>query len=285
MHRILLAQARYGRTFLSRVLRPRCAASFAALAFAAVALAPATLAADVTDIGYVDQAALSGIPAFTSATRQLATYKAQLDRQFAHQVRTVRDQGAQARIAQQFQNELAQRQRDLFGPLFQRAQVAIASVASSRNLSVIVDKRIVVVGGQDVTGDVEGLLNGPGDPIPPVNSPPPSSVGYVDQAQIDMIPKLKAANDDFVKFQAAQQKEAQQKLRGAKNDADRQAILRSYQAALADKQKSTIGPLVDQTRNAIADVAKKKGLLLVIDRSNLIYGGTNITTDVTSVLK
>ncbi|MDQ2909214.1 MAG: OmpH family outer membrane protein [Candidatus Eremiobacteraeota bacterium] len=265
--------------------RHRFVAAFAVVALAAAALAPATLAADVTDIGYVDQAALSSIPAFTSANRQLATYKAQLDRQFARQVRKVRDQGTQARIAQQFQNQLAQRQRDLFGPLFQRAQVAIASVASSRNLSVVVDKRIVVFGGQDVTGDVEGLLNGPGDPIPPVNSPPPSSVGYVDQAQIDMIPKLKAANDDFVKFQAAQQKDAQQKLRGAKTDGDRQAILKAYQAALADRQKSTIAPLVDQTRSAIADVAKKKGLLLVIDRSNLIYGGTDITSDVTSDLK
>ncbi len=263
----------------------RLVTAFALCGLATAALAPATLAADVTDIGYVDQAALSSIPSFTSANRQLGAYRAQLDRQFARQIRSVHDSGTQARIAQQYQNRLAQRQRDLFGPLFQRAQVAIASVASSKNLSVVVDKRIVVFGGQDVTRDVEDLLNGPGDPIPPVNSPPPSSVGYVDQAQIDTIPKLKTANDDFAKFQATAYAQAQSKLRAAKTAADRQAVLKSYQASLADKQKSTIAPLVDQTRNAIADVAKKKGLLLVIDRSNLIYGGTDITTDVTSELK
>jgi Skp family chaperone for outer membrane proteins len=259
-----------------------------AFLFAAVGLgvfSPAALAADVTDIGFVDQAALSNLGAFTAANRQLAAYKAQLDQEFARRMRGVRDQDTQSRIAAEFQGRLAQKQRALFGPLFARAQVAIASVASSKNLSVIVDKRIVIFGGEDVTSSVIALLTGPGDPIPPVNSPPPSSVGYVDQAQIDAVPALKAANDDFAKFQAAEQQAAQAKLKAAKSDADRQAVLRDYQAALGDKQKQEIAPLVDKTRDTIAEVAKKRGLLLVIDRSNLIYGGTDITSDVTSALK
>jgi len=268
-----------------RTFRGRFGAAFATLALGLGTFMPATLAADVTDIGYVDQAALSNVAAFTAANRQLASFKAVLDRQFAQRIRGVRDQGAQARIAQEFQAKLATRQRELFAPLFERAQVAIASVASSKNLSVVIDKRIVIVGGQDVTGNVVDLLNGPGDPAPPVNTPPPSSVGFVDQAQIDAIPKLKSVNDDFQKFQAQAQSDAQSKLKGAKSDADRQAILKDYQAALADKQKQEIAPLVDQTRAAIADVARKRGLLLVIDRSNLIYGGTDITSDVTSALK
>ena len=261
-----------------------CVAAGAFVLAVAVAT-PATLAADVTDIGYVDQAALSTVPSFVAANKQLAQYKAVLDRQFAAQVRHVKDGNTQARIAQSFQNKFATKQRETLGPLFQRAQVAIASVASSKNLSVIVDKRIVIVGGQDVTLSVAQLLAGPGDPIPPVSTPPPSSVGFVDQTQIDQVPKLKAANDDFQKYQADQQTQAQGKMKGAKNDADRQSILKDYQAALADKNKSLIQPLVDKTRDVIADVAKKKGLLLVIDRSNLIYGGMDITKDVTSALQ
>ncbi len=263
----------------------RLAVASAAFLLATSTLAPATLAADVVDIGYVDQAALSNIRAFTDANRQLAGYKAGLDKQFAQRMRSVRDQNAQQRIAQEFQNKLGTRQRQLFGPLFARAQVAIASVASSKNLSVIVDKRIVIFGGQDVTSNVIALLAGPGDPIPPVNTPPPSSVGFVDQSQIDQVPKLKSANDDFQKFQADQQRAAQTKIKSAKSDSDRQAVLKDYQSTLADKNKSVIAPLVDKTRDVIADVAKKKGLLLVIDRSNLIYGGTDITNDVTSALK
>ena len=272
------------RERLRRLARYRLVAAFAAAVFA-LTLGPGALAADVTDIGYVDQAALSGISSFTDANRQLASFKSNLYKQFVKRMRGIKDRNTQARIAQEFQNKLADKQRDLFGPLFERARVAIASVASSKNLSVVVDKRIVIVGGQDITSGVIDLLNGPGDPIPPVNTPPPSTVGYVDQTQVEALPKFRSANDDFQKFQQQQQQQAQAKMKNAKSDGDRQQILKDYQAALADKHKQLIQPLADQMSNIIADVAKRRGLVLVIDRSNLIYGGTDITSDVTNAFK
>jgi Skp family chaperone for outer membrane proteins len=272
---------------LPSTVRSAVAAAGAAALFvpAVLALASAASAADVADVGYVDQGRLASMRSFTDANRQLATFKATLDRQFAARMKGVRNPNDQQRIAQQFQNKLSERQRSLFAPLFARAQVAIASVASSKNLSVVVDKRIVIVGGQDVTQAVLDLLSGVGDPVPPVNTPPPSTVGYVDQLQIDAVPKLKSANDDFAKFRADQQQQTQAKLKAAKSDAERQQIVQAFQKTLADKQHQVIDPLVDQTRNVIAQVAKKHGLVLVIDKSNLIYGGTDITSDVTSSLK
>ena len=265
-------------------LRRLGTAFFALIAMAAI-FAPATLAADVIDIGFVDQAKLSSLRQFGDANRQLASYKAGLDKQFAARIRGVKQQADQARIAQEFQKKLADKQRDLFAPLFAKAQVAIASVASSKNLSIVVDKQIIIVGGQDITGQVMDLLSGVGEPVPPVNTPPPSDVGYVDQTAIDTVPRLKSANDDFAKFQADQQQQAQAKLRAAKTDAERQQIAQAVQKTLTDKRKQVIDPLVDQTRNVIADVAKKHNLILVIDKINRIYGGTDITTDVTNALK
>jgi outer membrane protein len=257
----------------------------AALVLAVAALTPAGLAADVTDIGFIDQGALSNVPAFAAANRKLTAIKADLDRQFGARLRGVKNQNDQSRIAQDFQNKFATQQRQLLGPLFQRAQVAIASVASSKNLSVVVDKRIVIVGGQDVTRDVIDLFNGVGEPVPPASTPPPSSVGYVDELQINQLPKIKKANDDFTKFQNEESNAAQGKMRAARTDQERQQIFKDAQKALLDKRKEIVDPVVDATRNAIADVARKKGLALVIDRSNLIYGGTDITTDVTNALK
>lgn len=265
-------------------LRRLGTALFALTAIAAI-FAPATLAADVIDIGYVDQAKLSTLRQFGDANRQLSSYKAGLDKQFAARIRGVKGQAAQTKVAQEFQIRLAQKQRDLFAPLFAKAQVAIASVASSKNLSIVVDKQIIIVGGQDITGPVIDLLSGVGEPVPPVNTPPPSDVGYVDQTAIDTVPRLKSANDDFAKFQADQQQQAQGKLRAAKTDAERQQIAQAVQKTLTDKRKQEIDPLVDQTRNVIADVAKKHNLILVIDKINRIYGGTDITTDVTNALK
>jgi Skp family chaperone for outer membrane proteins len=260
-------------------------ACLAVLLALAVGAAPRALGADVTDIGYLDQQALATIPRYAAANRELMTYKANLDRQFAQQIRTARTASDQARIVQYFQNRFAERQRALFGPLLARAQVAVAQVAASKGLSVVLDKRIVIVGGQDITKDVIDLLSGVADPVPPVNTPPPSRVGWIDQTQIDALPKIKAAEDAFARFQADQERIAQDKMKGAKTDADRSKIMADYQNAIDAEQKKDLQPIIDHTRSVVADIAKKKNLILVVDRSNIIYGGTDITNDVKAALQ
>lgn len=262
-------------------LRFLAACAALALAFAATS---AARAADTTGIGYVDQAALSALPAFSTAKRAFDAYGANLQAQYLARARNA-SAAEQARLSREFQSKVADKQRSLFGPLFGRAQVAIASVASSKNLSVVVDKQIMIVGGTDITNDVRTLLTGVADPVPPITGPPPSTVGYVDQTQIDAVPSIKSAAGDFAKFKTAQDQAAASRFKNAKTQADRDAVLKDYQKALLDKQNQTLKPLVDKTTAAMADVARKHGLMLVIDRSNIIYGGTDITADVTSALK
>jgi outer membrane protein len=262
------------------------ASRLAALAAFALALlvAPAVLAADNADIGFVDQGQLSALPAFASAKRQIDAYGMDLQKQYLGRARTA-SQAEQQRLSGEFQQKMADKQRQVLGPIFRRAQIAIASVASSKNLSVVVDKQIVIVGGQDITGNVRDLLTGVGEPVPPVNTPPPSTVGYVDQQQIDALPSIKSVATDFQKFKATQDQQTAVKFKAAKNQTDRDAIMKDYQKALTDKQTQTLKPLVDKTRDAMSSVAQKRGLILVVDRSNIIYGGTDITADVTSALK
>jgi outer membrane protein len=251
---------------------------------AALIATPAALADDLTGIGYVDQAQLSALPAFQQANRQLQDYGANLQKEYIGRARNA-SQAQQQALAAEFQQKIADKQRAVLGPLFGKAQVAIASVASSKNLTVVIDKRIIIVGGDDITGDVRDLLTGVGDPVPPVTTPPPSNVGYVDQRQIDALPQIRSAADDYAKFKADEDRQTAQKLRGAKSESDRAAVLKDYQKQLEDKQNTTLKPLVDKTKNAMADVAHKRNLVLVIDRSNIIYGGTDITADVTAALK
>jgi outer membrane protein len=264
----------------------RIASRLAAVAGLALVLssAPAAIAADTTDIGFVDQAQLSAIPAFVAAKRQIDAYGTDLQKQYMARARNA-SPAEQQRLGGEFQAKIADKQRQVLGPIFARAQVAIASVASSKNLSVVVDKQIVIIGGQDITSTVRDLLTGVGDPVPPVNTPPPSTVGYVDQSQIDALPAIKNATSDFAKFKATQDQQAGAKFKSAKTQADRDAIMKDYQKTLLDKQNQTIKPLVDKTRDAMSSVAQKRGLILVIDRGSVIYGGTDITADVTSALK
>ena len=248
-----------------------------------LASAPAALAADTTGIGYVDQAALSALPAFAAAKRQLDAYGSDLQKQYIARARGA-SPAEQQRLGAEFQSKMAAKQRQVLGPLFARAQVAIASVASSKNLSIVVDKQIIIVGGEDITGAVRDLLTGVGDPVPPVNTPPPSTVGFVDQTQIDAVPSIKSAAADFAKFKAAQDQQAAREFKTAKTQADRDAILKAYQKALTDAE-SNAQAAGRQNARRDGEVAQKRGLILVIDRGNVIYGGTDITADVTSALK
>jgi len=264
----------------------RIASRITALAGFALVLsfAPAALAADNADIGYVDQAALSALPSFAAAKRTIDAYGGSLQKTYIARARGAA-QSEQQRLSAEFQQKMADEQRNVLGPLFARAQVAIASVASSKNLSIVVDKQIIITGGQDITGPVKDLLTGVGEPVPPVNTPPPSTVGYVDQTQIDALPAVKSAADDFQKFKATQDQQYAAKFKGAKTQADRDSVMKDYQKTLTDKQTATLKPLADKTTNAMASVAQKHGLILVIDRGNVIYGGMDITSEVTAALK
>jgi len=258
----------------------------AVLAAAAAAFlgAPAALAADVTDIGFVDQGALAALPSFQSANRQFSDFGRRLQSEYLGRAKHA-SQAQQAQLAQEFQSRMAQEQQRLIGPLLSKAQVAIASVASSKNLSVVVDKRIVVFGGTDITGNVRDLLNSPSDPVPPVATPAPSSIGYVDQTAVDNVPKIRTAEETYAKFKADEDKSATDKLKGAKSDSEREAVLKDYRKTLDDEGDKVVKPVLDQTRSAISSVAKQKGLALVLDRTMVIFGGTDITSDVTGAIK
>jgi outer membrane protein len=257
----------------------------AAAAFAALLAAPAAIAADLTDVGYLDQAAVGALPQFQRANAEVAQFKSSLDPQFAAAMKHARNDADRQRISGEFQQKFLDKQRQVLGPLFARAQTAIAQIASNGRLSVVVDKRIVVFGGQNITKSVVDLVNGPGPVVPPASTPPPAVIGFVDQSQIDQLPKIKAANDNFLKFAGDARQSALQKMQAAKNNQQQQQVFQQYQKSLTDEQNRTLKPLVDQTRSAMANVANQKHLILVIDRADIIYGGADITADVQNALK
>jgi outer membrane protein len=245
---------------------------------------PAAVAADLSDVGYVDQAALANLPPFVIANRQLLAYKQALDAQFSTAMRNARSDADKQRISMQFQQQYSDKQHEIAGPLFTRAQLAIAQVSNARNLSVVVDKRIVVYGGQDITRDVETLFSSGQSISPPAASPPPSEIGFVDQSILDGLPKVKSANDEMNQFASTERAIFAPKIAQARSDAEKQQIYQQFNSLLSDKQEQLLKPLVDQTKSATADVARKKNILLVMDRADVIYGGTDITTDVQNEL-
>lgn len=255
-----------------------------ATALLAAAVAPAAIAADLNDVGFLDQAELANLPVFVAANRELANYKAQMDQQYNDAMKNAKSDADKQRISMQFQQQYGDKQREIVGPLFQRAQLAIAQVSNAHNLSVVVDKRIVIFGGTDITKDVETVFGGSAAIPAPAATPAPSEIGFVDQTVLDNLPKVKAANDEMNQYASTQRTLYAPKMAAAKTDADKKAVYDEFNKLLQAKQEELLKPLVDQTKSATADVAKKKNLLLVVDRADVLYGGTDITADVQNAL-
>jgi outer membrane protein len=85
-------------------------------------------------------------------------------------------------------------------------------------------------------------------------------------------------------FETTQRQVYSARVAQARNPSERQQILQEYNKLISDKQDELLKPLVDQTRAATSEVARKKNLLLVIDKADVIYGGTDITADVQNAL-
>jgi outer membrane protein len=248
------------------------------------ACAPASTATDLTDIGYVDQSAFALLPMFASARQQLATFQAQLSGQYTSAMRGAHSNADRQRVYNNFQARYANEQRVLFGPLFERVNLAIASVASTRRLSVIVDKRIIIYGGQDVTKDVVKLLQSSQTILPLGTAPPPSPIGYVDPTAFQNSPQAKAANNEMNAFVQQQQHIYGAQLAHATSDTQKQQIAAAYNKAVADEQTKVLKPVVDHEQAVAASVARSKGLLLIIDHADILYGATDITADVQNAL-
>jgi outer membrane protein len=248
------------------------------------AIAPASTATDLTDIGYVDQSAFASLPMFASVRQQLQTYQRQLSGQYTAAMRNARTAADKQRVQNDFNQRYAQEQQILAGPAFERVQLAIASVASTKKLAVVVDKRIVIYGGQDVTPDVVRLLRSSQTIMPLGTAPPPSPIGYIDPAAFANSPQAKAANDQMSAFVTQQQHIYGPQISKAKDGTQKQQLVTAYQNAIQAEQTKLIKPVVDHEQAVAGQVAQRKGLLLIIDHSDLLYGGTDITSDVQNAL-
>jgi outer membrane protein len=101
---------------------------------------------------------------------------------------------------------------------------------------------------------------------------------------LDGLPKVKTANDAMSNFAAAQREVYSAKIAQATSSSEKQQIFAEYNKTLTDKQDQLLKPLVDATKSATSRVARRKNLMLVVDRADVIYGGTDITTDVQNEL-
>jgi len=107
-----------------------------------------------------------------------------------------------------------------------------------------------------------------------------SNVGVVNHQM------LVTQHPDMAKAQEAMQAEVEQAKKdfeaksASMNDKEKQDYYMQLQQRLSLKEKELIAPVFDKVDAAIKAVADAKGLAVVIDKGNVVYGGQDITDEV-----
>ncbi len=109
---------------------------------------------------------------------------------------------------------------------------------------------------------------------------PSSNVGVVNQQL------LVTQHPDMATAQATMQTEVEQAKKdfdektATMNDKEKQEYYAQVQQRLSLKQQELLTPILDKVTAAIKAVADAKGLVVVLDKNNVVYGGQDITDDV-----
>ncbi|CUH94544.1 putative secreted protein [Propionispora sp. 2/2-37] len=107
-----------------------------------------------------------------------------------------------------------------------------------------------------------------------------SNIGVVnDQLIMQQHPDL-AKVQETMKTEVEQAKKDFEAKSANMNEQEKQQYYMQLQQRLSLKNQELMAPVLDKVRAAIQEVATAKGLSVVLDKNNVVYGGQDITDEV-----
>ncbi len=111
------------------------------------------------------------------------------------------------------------------------------------------------------------------------------SVGYVEmQRALDSHPRKVSSERALQEFFQAKQREFQERSKGM-TAFQRQELDRQLQQQILEKRSELLGGLDKEIRSAVETAAKQAGVTVVLDRTVVLYGGTDLTEAVIKQIK
>ncbi|WIW71376.1 OmpH family outer membrane protein [Anaerosinus gibii] len=111
------------------------------------------------------------------------------------------------------------------------------------------------------------------------------SLGYVNlQAVFAAYPNINKAEMTLQQEQQKSQQEYHSRA-ATLNDAEKMALEKELNQALAKKQLEVMEPIQTKINQAIAKAAQAKGIHQVVKAEEMLYGGTDLTKDVIEMIK
>ena len=112
-----------------------------------------------------------------------------------------------------------------------------------------------------------------------------SAIGVVNyQMIVSQSPDLNSVNESMQKEIAEAQKEFNEKSKSMNED-EKRKYYTQLQERLQNKQKELMDPVMKKIEATIKKVADKKGLVVVVEKSTVVFGGVDITDEVAKALQ
>ena len=187
--------------------------------------------------------------------------------------------------AKYFMERKAMREK-ILKPAYDETRKVIASVAVQKGLYVVLDKRIVVCGSQDITDEVfkkmesgEKVEEPSEADIAKLNAK--SKIGYFDQYVVASLPDFRKAQEEYQVEQAKLAKEFERIVKEKKlNDDQKKQLSLAMMEQLKKYQNDLQAPVVRKVNRTVESVGKKKNLSLIVDSESVMFGGINVTDEV-----
>ncbi len=113
---------------------------------------------------------------------------------------------------------------------------------------------------------------------------PSSNIGVVNSNLVFQQHPDLAKVDQQMQAEVSQAKTDFDAKSATMNDQEKQEYYTQTQQRLQQKQQELVAPIRDQVDAAIKAVANAKGLTIVLDKSTVVFGGQDITDDVSKKL-
>ena len=112
-------------------------------------------AANSDSVGVVDRGEiLNNHPGLAQARQQLANIARQKENEAKAAADKETDTAKKAQAVQAKRMELAQEEQKLMAPIYRDCEQAVREVAVKKKLTLVLDKFVVLIGGEDITQDV-----------------------------------------------------------------------------------------------------------------------------------
>lgn len=242
----------------------------------------------VKKIASIDESVIYDLPMFTDADKKLKEWRDAEVKKRTKALEGKSDEEKQKAV-QEFQQELEIKTNETIKPLKDKARAAVATVAAKNGIEVMLDKKIVVYGVDDLTDQVKETLGSGAELTYPEEKEgqfDKAPIGYFDPEVVRSLKVFKEAQLDLLQERDRMLKAVRDQLEKAKKDgkepspAEMQAMQKQVEARLQALEEQKMTPLVKAVTDSVEEVAKAEGLSLVVDTQHVMYGGRNLTENV-----